>query len=256
MKSVPLGTGEYRLAWDPSEKDALLMVPGAGPTLLESMGRAVKADRFNNTNGPRLGPSIGGATFNAFDAMRITSDVQRPPQIRFKDLEAMVNIKVRYNTLPFQVRTDFFRMTGDSVLAALTLQLANRGLVFLTEDGVHRAGVNVFGRVFSLTGRVVQTFEDVVRTDVPDSLLAQAASRHVVYGQALPLRPGRYRLSLALKDLGNGNVGTLEQSIVVPAFDEETLSVSSLVLADKLERVATKDIGRRQFVIGATKLRP
>jgi len=249
-------TGEYRLTWDPSEKDALLMVPNAGLTLLESMGQAPKSARFNNTNGTRLGPSLGGSTFNAFDAMRVVIDAQRPPKIRFKDLEAIVNIKVRYNLLPVQVRADFFRMTGDSVLTALTLQFANRDLGFRTEDGVHRAVVNVFGRVVTLSGRVVQTFEDVLRADLPDSLMPQAATRHVVYGQALPLRPGRYRLSLAVKDLGNGNIGTVEQSIVVPAFEEETLAASSLVLADKLERVATRDIGRGQFVIGTTKLCP
>src|SRR2546428_7923857 len=42
----PSGSGEYHMTMDPSEKDALLHVPGAGLRLMESMGMASKADRF------------------------------------------------------------------------------------------------------------------------------------------------------------------------------------------------------------------
>ena len=48
-------TGEYRMTMDPSEKDALLIVPGAGLTMMEQMGLADKADRFNRTDGTHLG---------------------------------------------------------------------------------------------------------------------------------------------------------------------------------------------------------
>ena len=47
----PTGSGEFHLTMDPSEKDALLYVPGAGLTLAESMGQADKSQRFSNTDG-------------------------------------------------------------------------------------------------------------------------------------------------------------------------------------------------------------
>src|SRR5207302_3733716 len=47
----PSGTGEFRLTTDPSEKDALLYVPGAGLTLAEQEGMSSKAARFQNTDG-------------------------------------------------------------------------------------------------------------------------------------------------------------------------------------------------------------
>ena len=50
----PTMTGEYHLTMDPSEKDALLYVPGAGLTEMESMGLASKTDRFNNTDGTHM----------------------------------------------------------------------------------------------------------------------------------------------------------------------------------------------------------
>src|SRR5205085_2549263 len=43
----PTGSGEYHIARDPNEKDALLHVPGAGLTLAEQLGLADKGDRIN-----------------------------------------------------------------------------------------------------------------------------------------------------------------------------------------------------------------
>src|SRR6184192_4683742 len=47
----PTGSGEYRLARNPDEKDALLHVPGAGLTLAEEMGLSDKGDRISNLGG-------------------------------------------------------------------------------------------------------------------------------------------------------------------------------------------------------------
>src|SRR5215510_14691177 len=46
----PSGSGNYRIAQNPNEKDALLMVRGAGATLAESLGMASKADRIAGAN--------------------------------------------------------------------------------------------------------------------------------------------------------------------------------------------------------------
>src|SRR6202051_1620829 len=57
----PSGSGEYHLTMDPSEKDALLHVPGAGLSLLESMGMASKSDRFTRSDGTNLPTTLGGS---------------------------------------------------------------------------------------------------------------------------------------------------------------------------------------------------
>src|ERR1019366_4321915 len=56
----PTSTGEYHLTMDPSEKDALLRVPGAGLTMAESMGTANKSQRFSRTDGTNMAPGVGG----------------------------------------------------------------------------------------------------------------------------------------------------------------------------------------------------
>jgi hypothetical protein len=116
--------------------------------------------------------------------------------------------------------------------------------------------VNIFGRITTLTRRVVQTFEDTMVLDIPDSLLEQSLPKPSVYWKSLPLRPGLYRLSIAVKDVNSGNTGTMELRMEVPQYVEDQLSTSSLILADQIEKVSTKRVGLGPFVIGDTKVRP
>lgn len=154
------------------------------------------------------------------------------------------------------MRTDFIKITSDTVLAALTVQVHVKDMNFQNKEGIQHGLVNIFGRVTTMTGRIVQTFEDVVQIDVPADQFANYVNQGRVYWQGVPLRPGMYRLDLVLKDIISGNMGTHKSAIRVPRFDEETLSASSLILADQIEKVSTKQIGKGQFVISSTKVRP
>jgi GWxTD domain-containing protein len=254
----PTMSGEYRMTMDPSEKDALLYVPNAGLTMLESMGLADKSDRFNNTDGTHLGQPIGGQTskMNQFERLEQFAKLQRPPSVKMKDLEEVVISKISYNLFPFQFRTDFIKITTETVLAALTVQVNVKDMSFKNKEGIQQGLVNIFGRVSSITGRVVQTFEDVVQVDVPAEELPKYLDQKRVYWQGIPLRPGMYRINLVLKDIASGNMGTQVFSIRVPRYDDEALSNSTLILADDIQRVDTKNIGKGQFVIGSTKVRP
>jgi hypothetical protein len=156
----------------------------------------------------------------------------------------------------FTYRTDFLKVTSDTVLVPVTVQVPNQQLSFKSKDGVHSAQLNVFGRVSTLTGRVVQTFEDSVAKDFPDSLFQLSIKQSSIYQKALPLRPGLYRLDLVIKDVESGNVGAVNTRLAVPRYDEEKLEASSLILADQIEHVPAKQIGTGQFVLGSSKVRP
>ncbi len=254
----PTMTGEYRMTMDPSEKDALLYVPNAGLTTMESMGMASKADRFTDPSGMALGASPGGRSrrYNQFERLSQYAALQRPPKVKFTDLEAVVNTKISYNLLPFNSRTDFLRITEDTVLTAITVELLHKDMTFKDQEGVRRAQANIFGRVSTITGRVVQVFEDSVAKDVPNSLFKKTLAGKSLYQRAVPLRSGRYKLELVLKDLHSGNVGTEYVGIVVPKYQDDRLATSSLILADRIEKLPDRQVGRGMFVIGETKVHP
>src|SRR5712692_3194449 len=254
----PSGSGEYHLTMDPSEKDALLHVPGAGLSLLESMGMASKTDRFTRSDGTNLPTAMGGQpeSMNEFSRLELYAKVQRPPEVKFKDLEALVTARIVRDQVHFNWRTDFLKVTNETVLVPVTIQIPNSQLSFRSKEGVHSATLNIFGRVSTLTGRVVQTFEEPVSKDFPDSLFQQSLKLQSIYQKAVPLRPGLYRLDLVIKDVQSGNVGVVNARLAVPRFGDDKLETSSLILADQIERVPAKQIGTGQFVLGSSKVRP
>ena len=248
---------EYHMTMDRSEKDALLTVPGAGLTMYEQMGMSTKADRFRGGL-ERLGPGMYGnsAQDNQFNRLELFAKLNTPPPVKFKDLEEVVTHKISANLLPFDVRWDFVRVTSDTVLVPVTVQLKNKDITFNTKEGVSSGVVNVFGRMSTLTGKIAQTFEDTVTVQQPAELLPKILENDNVYWKALPLRPGRYRLDLVLKDVNGDRMGTWSKGIIVPEFSEDKLASSTLILADMMEKVPSKQVGAGNFVIGDTKVRP
>jgi len=254
----PTMTGEYRMTMDPSEKDALLYVPNAGLTLMEQMGLADKADRFSRTDGTRLGTGDSPlpSRMQQFERLQQFANLQKPPAIKFKDLEAAVSSRITYNILPMRVRIDYVRMTSSSVLTNISLLFDRKDLQFQNKDGIEKATVNIYSRVTSMARRVVNTFEDVVSVDVPPEMLQEAIKGSSIYGKTIYLAPGTYRMNVVAKDVVGGNMNNYEVALHVPRFDDETLASSTLVLADLIEPVPTRNIGTGQFVIGTTKVRP
>jgi GWxTD domain-containing protein len=258
----PTSTGEYHLTMDPSEKDALLYVPGAGLTMAEEMGMASKADRFSNTDGTHDALPLGGnaqsvsESMNEFTRLQKYADIFRPPPVKFKDLEAVVTSRLVRDQVKFEYRFDFMRITSDTVLVPITIQIPRRQMSFQEKDGVDTSTINLFARVSTLSGRIVQTFEDTVTTGIVVADLQKSLAGSAIYQKAVPLRPNLYRLDIVLKDTNNGNVGVVNTRLVVPRFDDDHLSSSSLILADQIQRVSMKDIGLGQFVLGDMKVRP
>ncbi len=253
--------GDYHMTLDRSEKDALKHVPGAGLTMYEEQGQAKKADRFSGGGLEQLGtgPMSSQNQSKEFDRLDQYAKLMAPPVIKFKDLESfMATSKILVGPpFLFSVRTDYVKITNDTVLVPLTLQIRNGDITFSNKDGVATGTVNILGRVSNLNDRPIQTFEDTVLVQVPSELLARTQNNVSVYWKALPLRPGLYKVDIAIKDVNSpDHIGRWKRSINVPKYDDDHLASSSLILADQMEHVPSRDIGAGNFVIGDTRIRP
>jgi len=247
--------GDYHLTVDPNEKDALLHTPNGGLTLYEQMGLSTKTSRITNsgTGQANAGPEQNISSNNEFTKLELLAKINQAPKVKFKDLEEVVSHKINVNLMPFEVRTDFVKVTGDTVLVPVTLQVKNKDVTFVTKDGIQRGTINIFGRVTGLTGKVAQTFEDTVQIDVPQDLLEKTVEHSSLYWKAIPLRPGRYRFDVVVKDVNGDRVGTWSHGVQVPEYADDKLASSSMILADHMEKVPTKSVGSGSFVIGETK---
>jgi GWxTD domain-containing protein len=253
----PTGSGEYHITNDPCEKDALAHVPGAGPSLSEIIGQSTKASRFSNSNGTTCPMPIGGTTAspNEFDALDRYFRVQRSPE-HLNGLLELVNARVVHNDIHMDYRTDFLRVTSSTVFVPITVQVSNRELSFQSKQGVHSAVLNLYGRITTPGGVVVQTFEDLVSCDFPESLFPSALNLSSIYQKAVPLRSGLYRLDLVIKDTLSGNLGVFNTVLRVPRFADGKLDASSLILADQIATVPASQTGAGQFVLNSYKVRP
>jgi GWxTD domain-containing protein len=252
--------GDYHFTIDRGEKDALAKVPGMGLTQWESMGQSKKADRFKGgLESLGTGPMGSSQQSKQFDRIELAAKIFAPPPIKFKDLESfMSEHKLLTGPIfPFDVRTDFVKITGSTVLVPITLQIKNRDVTFVTKDNVAKGVVNILGKVSTLTHKTVQTFEDTVEVTQPAELLQQSLDRKSIYWKAIPLQPGLYRLDIAIKDVSNpDHMGYYGRSLEVPTYHDEKLGTSSLILADNMYAVSSHDIGSGNCVIGNTHICP
>jgi hypothetical protein len=253
-------TGEYHMTQDPSEKDALLYVPGAGLTLYEQMGLTCKVCRFTRTDGTHLGTGSMPlpASMDQFTRLEQFANLQKPPVTKFKDLEAVISTSVKYNLLPMQVRADYIPVTDAVVLTNVTVQFDRKDLQYKTEKGLATATVEVNGRITTITRKFVTSFDEFVNPDpVPVEFLEQAAHGPNIFQKNIPLKPGQYRLDVTAKDVNSGNTHVTSMALNVPHLDDDRLSSSSLILADVMEAVDKHSIGLKDsFVIGNNKVRP
>ena len=255
----PSMTGEFHLTMDPGEKDALLHVPGSGLTDWEARNGGSKLDRFQRTDGMTIGRSMTGVypeSMDEFTRLDLYAKIFTPPTVKFNDLKAVVTSKISGQLLPFDVRTDFLRVTDETVLTPITVQVSYRDLQFQNKDGVMHGVMDIYGQLTSLGGRSVNTYEKSLAVDVPEHEFQSYLGHRAVFQYAVPLHTGRYKLSLVLKDDINGHMGSMEMGLVVPRFEDNKLSNSSLILADLIQPLPTSRVGTGPFVIGGTKVRP
>jgi GWxTD domain-containing protein len=252
--------GDYHMTIDRSEKDALKHTPGAGQTLYEQMGMAKQADRMSGgLEQLGTGPMSQQQQSKQFDRLDQFAKLSAPPVIKFKDLESFMATSKILTGPPFlfDVRTDYVKVTNDTILVPVTLQIRNSDITFTNKDGVAMGTVNILGRVSNLNHKPIQTFEDTVAVQVPSELLARKRNDLSVYWKSLPLRPGLYKVDIVIKDVNNpDHIGRWQRSLNVPRYDDDRLATSSLILAGSMDRVPSRDIGAGNFVIGDTHIVP
>jgi len=251
----PTGSGEYRLARNANEKDALLMVPGAGLTLSEQLGLSDKGDRITGLGGTGT-TGYQREQDSPFSRLQLLANLSRPPQVKFSDLQSAVNTGViEENPLNFDLRIDFFRQSDERVITAFTIQTENKELTFSDSGGLQQARINIFGRITSVAGRRSGVFEDPVITTATTAELTEAKDRKSAYQKAVALTPGTYKVDVIVRDVTSGATGVRHQGFTVPKYDAQKLSTSTLVLAAKLESLVDQPaVG--QFVIGQQKVIP
>jgi GWxTD domain-containing protein len=258
----PSGSGEYRIARSPNEKDALLFTPNAGLTLAEQLGLSSKADRISGQYGDS---SSGGQIFGGrakdqpFEKLQLLADLQRAPTIKYPDLQSSASLpEIATDILPFSVRTDFWRISNESVATSFTVQFDHTDFSFKNVGGIYTASANIYAKITGLSGRRAGQFEDNISTGrYSEADLQVGQAQRSVYQKNVVLPPGRYKIDVVARDTTSGKTGVLHHSFEVPRYQENQLATSTIVLAASIEPIDSKTLLQGNiFVIGRYKVKP
>ena len=250
----PTGTGEFRIARNPNEKDALLYT-GGGPTIAEMMGFETRAQRIMNGTGFGLANYVR-AQDSPFEVMDRIARLEQVQPVERNTIGTITGSpKVEENPLNFDYQLNFFRQTDNRVFVVLTIQTDNNQLSFTNNGGLQMARMNIFGKLITVADRSAGKFEDSVVTTATPEELSSARMRKSAYAKTFILEPGRYRADLMVRDVESGATGAQQVGFEVPTFSSEKLAASSVVLAAKLEDLKDSVAGG-PFTIGTTKVLP
>ncbi len=231
----PTGSGEYRIARSPNEKNAL--AHGLAP-----------ADSFDS--GYRREQD---SPFAISEKLR---NLEQPPELARRTPGGTTGGPIiDDNPLNFDIRADFFKVSDGRVLTAFTLQTENKDLAFKDSGGLQTARLNIFGKILTVTERRVGDFEDSVTTNATIAELTEARDKRSAYSKVVVLAPGHYRADVMVRDTVSGATGIRHFGFQVPKYEDHKLSTSSLILASKLESMDGK-LATGPFVIGQTKVIP
>lgn len=237
----PSGSGEYRIARNPFEK--MVMFPGNGVSPEDVAGFGVQNYRRQQDS-----------PFEVIDRLK---NLEAPPPVNANGLGRSITNGpvIEDNVLTLEIKSHFFLQSDGRVITAFAIQTDNRELVFRDSGGLQTARLNIFGNVLTVTDRKLGAFEDTVTTTATADELADAKERKSVYGKALILGPGKYRLDVMVRDIDSGARGFQQLAFTVPKFEATKLETSSIVLAARLESVKGQT-GLSPFTIGLTKVVP
>jgi len=247
----PSWSGQYKLTIDPDEKDAFARAP-LGETLDEMGGLMLRGDR-----GTGLDTRIIRRQDRPFDRYYRYRNVQRAPTIKYKDLQEIVNVELTYDSFPFEVRVDHFRLNDAQVLVPITIEVQNQDLTFVDEGGLQVARVAIYGIITSIKNQVLTEFEDELVNRFSMADIQRGRSQRSLYQKIIPVDRGmRYKLDVVVKDLNAERSSVNRKAIAPPSYGDGKLAVSSVILSDYMRVLDDVPDGDEMFVIGDVWVRP
>jgi len=149
-------------------------------------------------------------------------------------------------------------VTEDMVLMPVTIAINNKDFAWQEQEGVHIATGHVLIEVTAANGRRAPNgvVEDNIQQQIADSVFKQTLEGVQLYQKVIPLKPGLYKIAIVVKDMNSANVGVVNQRLPVPRFPDEKLTLSSLILAERVETLASAQVGTGSFALVGDRVRP
>lgn len=131
--------------------------------------------------------------------------------------------------LPISMRAFHFYDSPNLARAIVFSRIRLEKAEFTKKEGQQVCDLNVMGVAYGANDTVAARFSETVHVAGENS--KEQKPQTLVYRNFFKLRPGKYRLKFAVSDAST-NLGSIENPLEIPALVENSLSGSSLVVAE------------------------
>lgn len=169
-------------------------------------------------------------------------------------LQQAMDVQKPFVDLPLILQADYFRRDDSTTYVPISIELDGDGL-FFEEKGKNRESKFEFvAQVADEDGKITGVARDSVQIKLPAERADRIRDGGIFYSTGFELKAGTYKLKFLVRDNKTGKLGGFEQRLEVPAYDLNTLTLSSIVLGDQLaeireqeDRSVTREGGMRRF---------
>jgi len=138
--------------------------------------------------------------------------------------------------LPVAFRPAYFYDSPRLARVLIAAKIRTEKMAFKKKEGQLGTDLRIMGAAYAENGGIAAKFNETVPVSFDREKEAEFRKRDIAYRNYFRLRPGKYRLKLAVTDESN-KLGSMEQSIEVPSLPEQGIAVSSLVLAEETSQL-------------------
>jgi len=133
--------------------------------------------------------------------------------------------------LPVRLSADFVSVDAATAQIVVSGHLDLHDLPFARTGDRRLATVDLGGAVFDEAGAEVGTLAiERAALDLTDEAYARALATGLEYQRSAPVKPGRYRVGIAVREEGSGKIGSANEWVDVPDLADGKLALSSLFL--------------------------
>jgi len=253
-------SGEYKLEYDPSAKDALRNVPNAGLTQAEIDSGADKSERYSKNQSLFGGSSAAlpedYGRENIFDILQKYNDAYKPNDVKYKDLMVPASTRLSTSVLPFKVQASYIK-AAEEVRTLINVQIMTGDLAFHDDGGAQLAQAHITGVIYRADNRRLPGFSNDVNVEFPTmKSKMERLDQPNLYQITRYMLPGKYKLHLTIEDKHSQNVGVQDFLLTVPRIPEQVLQASSMILAYSITDLPPHTLGTEPFALGEKKVKP
>jgi GWxTD domain-containing protein len=148
----------------------------------------------------------------------------------------IITDKEYYGAIPLRSRYDFYQSEEiSSTLTSMTIEISKSDIPSFQLSLSESPQLSLLARFIGAGDKVISyTFPE--GSFLPSPLNERSPQGNLLYQMKAPITPGKYKILIGIFDQGAEFIGSFQEFMDIPAIFHQRLSLSSILLAEKLEQ--------------------